>query len=572
MATWWRTSPQIGGREVALAALAGALLAVVLFWPLPLHLGTDIPLDLGDPLPQSWQIAWDGHALATQPLDFYQSNQFWPLADSLAFSDALIGYAPAGLIGSGPRAAVARYDLLFLFAFALAFLGGYLLARELGAPPWAAAVGGAAFAFAPWRLEQGGHLHVLSSGGIPLTLFLLLRGWRRERPWLVIGGFAVAAWQVSLGFSLGLLLAYLLLLVGAVAVVWWLRAGRPALPRRMLVATVAGGLLLALVSWGLAQPYLRVLDAHPEAKRSAVTVARYSGGPEIFLTASRTSLVWGGATSGLRDGQVAVAEKTLFPGLAILLLALAGLGWRGYPRGLRIGLGVAVLALAVLSLGFQVDGAGRFLPYRLLWDWLPGWQAIRVPGRLHTLTTLALAVLAAGGAARAVAVLRARRGARTAAVVAALLVAAVVVEGSGFGIGRDGEAVAGYPHPTVPTAPAGLAGLPAPLLQLPAAPEDNRRYLLWSTAGFPAMLNGRSSVDPRFFKDTLRAVAPCFPTRAAIERLRRIGVRTVVVHTDRPDRTLPGVRVACPAPRPTAAELGVRRERRGPLVVYRLGD
>ena len=62
---WWR-SP-------------AALLAVVLFWPLAAHLGTDIPLDLGDPLPQSWQVAWDGHALATQPLDFFQSNQFWPL-------------------------------------------------------------------------------------------------------------------------------------------------------------------------------------------------------------------------------------------------------------------------------------------------------------------------------------------------------------------------------------------------------------------------------------------------------------------------------------------------------------
>ena len=77
-------------------------------------------------------MAWDGHALAHQPLHFFQSNQFWPLHDTLAFSDALVGYAPAGLFGSGPHAAVFRYDLLFLFAYALAFFGAYLLARELG--------------------------------------------------------------------------------------------------------------------------------------------------------------------------------------------------------------------------------------------------------------------------------------------------------------------------------------------------------------------------------------------------------------------------------------------------------
>ncbi len=53
------------------------------------------------------------------------------------------------MVRFGVHAAVVRYDLLFLLAFALAFLGAHLLARELGAPPWAAAVAGAAFAYAP---------------------------------------------------------------------------------------------------------------------------------------------------------------------------------------------------------------------------------------------------------------------------------------------------------------------------------------------------------------------------------------------------------------------------------------
>ena len=104
-------------------------------WPLPLHLGRDVPRDIGDPLVQAWQVAWGGHALAHQPLDYFQANTFWPLRNSLAFSDALVGYAPAGLVGSGPHAAIVRYDLLFLFAYALAFFGAYLLARELGRRP-----------------------------------------------------------------------------------------------------------------------------------------------------------------------------------------------------------------------------------------------------------------------------------------------------------------------------------------------------------------------------------------------------------------------------------------------------
>ena len=173
---------ELGGREL-LALVAGAcLLSVIMHWPLILHLGETVPKDLGDPLPQAWQVAWGGHALAHQPLHFFESNQFWPFHDTLAFSDALIGYAPAGLIGSGPHAALVRYDLLFLFAYALAFAGAYLLARELGLGPGGAVVAGAAFAFAPFRLEQDGHLHVISSGGIPLALALRVRGYAPPQP------------------------------------------------------------------------------------------------------------------------------------------------------------------------------------------------------------------------------------------------------------------------------------------------------------------------------------------------------------------------------------------------------
>src|SRR4051795_4455417 len=189
-------------REIALAALAAVGLALLMHWPLPLHLGRDVPRDLGDPLPQAWQVAWDGHALAHQPLDFFQANVFWPLKNSLAFSDALVGYAPFGLIGSGPHAAIVRYDLLFLFAYALAFFGAYLLARELGAGRAGGFVAGAAFAYAPWRLEHDGHLHVLSSGGIPLALALLVRGYRRGSRRTVLAGWLLAAWQLLLGVSL----------------------------------------------------------------------------------------------------------------------------------------------------------------------------------------------------------------------------------------------------------------------------------------------------------------------------------------------------------------------------------
>src|SRR5919198_6222798 len=117
-------------REVLLAAAGAVLLSLAMTWPLVIHLGDVVPRDIGDPLAEAWQPAWGGHALLHQPLHFFDANRFWPLKYSLAFGDALIGYAPTGIIGSGPHAAMVRYDVLFIFAYALAFVRAYLLARQ----------------------------------------------------------------------------------------------------------------------------------------------------------------------------------------------------------------------------------------------------------------------------------------------------------------------------------------------------------------------------------------------------------------------------------------------------------
>jgi hypothetical protein len=373
---------------------AGVVLAVAATWPLTLELRSRLPDNLQDPSLIAWQLAWAGHALIHQPLHLFQANAFWPLSHSLAFTDPLIGYAPAGLIGSGPGAAVVRYNLLYLFSYALAFAGTYALARELGAGRPAAAVAGIAFAYAPWRLTQSGHLHILSSGGVPLALFLLLRGYRRRSPRTVLGGWLVATWQIVVSVSIGLQLAYVLIVLGLLAAVVWLRRGRPALDRGMLAATSAGVALMLVCSALLATALVRVANAHPEARRSIAEVTFYSPPVKGLLAAPRDDRLWGGLGERILDREPYIPEQALFPGAAVLLLAIAGLAAPTYPRGLRIGLLLAVLVTAALALGFRL--AGEWSPYRLLYELAPGWEGIRTPGRLVTLTLLGLALLARG--------------------------------------------------------------------------------------------------------------------------------------------------------------------------------
>ena len=142
-----------------MVVLFAAALAVVTNLPLLDDFGRSIPGSLADPLVLAWAVQWGGHALVHQPLDLFQANVFWPLENTLAFTDgSLVGYSPVGAVGSGTTAALIHYNALFLFAYTLALVGAYALARELGASPLGAAVAGVAFAYAPWR-----HAHEIHS-------------------------------------------------------------------------------------------------------------------------------------------------------------------------------------------------------------------------------------------------------------------------------------------------------------------------------------------------------------------------------------------------------------------------
>jgi hypothetical protein len=322
----------------------------------------------------------------------------------------------------------------------------------------------------------------------------------------------------------------------------------------VVAATAVGGLVFAALAMAMARPYLEVARDHPESKRTDATVAAFSGWPRQYLAAPGANTVWSDATRGVRRQLHFVPEQTLFPGLAVVLLALACVALGVYRRRLRLGLAAAVLVLAWLALGFH-EGSFPW-PYELVYHHAPGWQSVRTPGRLNTLTSLGLALLAGGGAAYLAARVR-RRGLRAA--LGGTLVAVVLLEGAGFSL--DGG-VHGPAHPTVQPEPAGLRGLGDPQLHLPMSREGNRRYALWSSAGFPRIVNGRASFQPALTSAIARDVAG-FPDRRSVARLRALGVRTVVLHPG----LAPGTSWQDAGRKPVAG-LGLARERRGDVVVF----
>ena len=548
--------------ETTLVPLGALVLAAVMTWPTLRDPRHTIAGDLWDPSLQAWQMAWSGHAVTHDPGQLWQSNAFHSEHYGFAYSDTLLGYLPAGLLGHGMTAALLRYNIMFVLVFALAFVGAYALTRQLGANVAGAAVAGAAFAYAPWRWAQDNHLHVLSTGGAALALAMLARGHGyslrdgyqpdRVKPGWALAGWLVAAWQMTIGFGIGLPFAYALGLITAVALVrWWRR--RPPVPRRLLGCDVGGAVAFVAVSAAMAYPYLKMISIYPYGRRTPGDIKFYSPAFLGFFTAPNTDVVWGAAHTPLRNwlyhGHGGL-EAVLLPGFVLYALAGIGLFVNVWPRRQRITLAVALLVVGTLAMGMR---APVTVFYRALLVALPGWDAVRTPGRLIVWITLLLAVLAAG------AVTAFGEHKRWTAVLCLL----VLVEG-----------IQSIPTPTVPRPPVAFAQLEGPVLVLPSNYKDDELTMLWSTDGFVALENGSSGLLPTGLVKT-RDVTAAFPDPASVAYLRGLGVKTVLVlrrpnaqrilATPPPGTTPPPDALTAPV-----AGLGVSREIRPDVIIFHL--
>jgi hypothetical protein len=404
-------------------------------WPLARDARGALPSDLGDPLLNTFLLAWDADRIRHGLVGLWNAPLFFPVSDALALSEHLLGIAvftaPLQWISGNP---VLVYNVAFLASYVLAGTAMYALVFALWKRRDAALIAALAFAFAPHRVLHVSHLQVLMSGWMPLCLL----GWHRyfatgSRRALVLAAGSFALLGLSNGYYL-YFFALPVVLVVADGLWWRVREGSPQ--SALTVRRAVFDLTLAAVAVGaifapIAAAYLRMraaLGMHRPLGElrglSAVTADYLKVPPAIALWASR-----------LPDGG---AERSLFPGaLVVVLAAGAFVAWaaRCGARGEHASAGAngdnrsAVPLYATMgALAFWLS-LGPFAPgpYLALIDGIPGFGALRVPARFAVVVALALAVLAGAGAAWLL-----KRVSRMAALaVTVLLSCTIMLEGYG---------------------------------------------------------------------------------------------------------------------------------------------
>ena len=341
---------------------------MVLAFPLSIHPGGTIMSPGVDTNLFMWTLAWDAHALVHQPAALFDANTFFPLTDSLAFSENLLGAsvlaAPVLWLGGGTALAM---NIVALVSIPLSALGAYYLARQLGVTRAGAVVAGIVFGFAPPRFFRLDQLHLTTIQWIPFCLAFahayIKRGRARDLR-IAIAFFSAQA--VTSGHG-GVFLATAIALLSIYAVA----TGTPLnLARRARDFGLPGLALLVPVGLVLL-PYYRVQESIGLRR----TLADYRVvGWESFLASPSYVHRWIVDTFAPGAHIIARAGAYLFPGILPLMLAVIAIApsvmgrprepsasrGRGAVVALAIGLELLTLAACILAIRVEFSGPVRW--------------------------------------------------------------------------------------------------------------------------------------------------------------------------------------------------------------------
>ncbi|RRR75634.1 MAG: hypothetical protein EI684_04235 [Candidatus Viridilinea halotolerans] len=374
------------------------LLALITLGPVLPHFATAImggPIADVDGWQNVWHLWWAAQALTTGQNPFVTPLLFHP-------DGALLYVQPLNLsngmlvlpltLAFGP---VAGYNSAVLLALVLAGLAGYLLALRITGHPFAALIGGLAFAWSPFHLTRlyDGQLELIALQWPAFYALFALRAVeeRRMRDALLSGLMLALT-----GYTSWYYLLFMLVWSGVFALLWLQRPWLVALRQWAIIGGVALLLLAPALLPGMWSLYAaeRSLDeVDPEDLRT------YSANLVDFALPSYLHPLWGqtvGRAAGSAWHQLS-GDWNVALGYTILLLAALGLGMartRAWRWSILAGVGM------LFALGPELLVAtwrtGIPLPYQLV-QALPGAAFGLRPMRFAMLTTLALVPLVALG-------------------------------------------------------------------------------------------------------------------------------------------------------------------------------
>ncbi|MBD3238236.1 MAG: hypothetical protein GF332_01165 [Candidatus Moranbacteria bacterium] len=298
----------------------------------------------------------------------------------------------------------AGYNLVWLAAFFIAALGMYLLANYLTNSRTASLIAAVVFAFTPFHFAQAisTNIGTMHYEWLPFFILFLIKFLRdlKFKDFLLFSLFliliALAEHQV-LAFTLifAILLVFFFLVKNSEILVklkFWIYGLTGILILLLAVKLIFGGL------FQVTQTQDNYLDPGKDQ------VLRYSTDLVEFFTPHRLHPWWGEKYNYLRENTTANAQgrQANYIGYVVIFLSLVSLLSLKKRPWVKLFFFFSALLFTALSLGPELRYQGElipgvWLPYNLLYDYVPYWYIIRTVNRIFLIAIFCYAISGAFG-------------------------------------------------------------------------------------------------------------------------------------------------------------------------------
>ncbi|MCP4423318.1 MAG: hypothetical protein GY803_02390 [Chloroflexi bacterium] len=211
----------------------------------------------GDPLLNSWIMAWDARAFFNDPTHIFDANIFYPHKNTLAYSESQFANAlqalPVLWMTQNP---ILANNFIVLFSFVMSGFGMYLLVKRLTNSVWAGIAAGIIFAFTPYRFTHM-RVQLVATHWMPLALLFFDKMIKRKKwtDFLWFGLFynltILTSYYYAIFFTVGL---------AVLGAGYFFADRRQALTKKFLFALGGVVLATAVINIPLAEPYFELAE------------------------------------------------------------------------------------------------------------------------------------------------------------------------------------------------------------------------------------------------------------------------------------------------------------------------
>jgi hypothetical protein len=363
-----------------------------------------VPGDLGDARFNNYILEHFFRWVTGATRDYWNAPFFFPFQQTIAFSDNLLGSAPFyALFRWVGLDKVSAFQSWYILGYFLNFIAaGYVLWR-LKLKPLAIGAGAFFFTFGLPLLAQENHAQLLYRFCIPMACFLLWRFYQAPRLQTLICLGAFIVWQFYLTIYMGIFLSLLLVVLFVLLPFFvpahtflqrfaiWPRCISESWSKAHLSEGVLAVVVAAVLGFGfmfLILPYYRTSRIYGFS-RSLFEVYAMLPRIQSYLLADNSQL-WSSIANFLPSFQLRW-EHQLFPGLAVVVLVLAGIAWRFHTDNRILAWLHFSAALTLIVLTLEVHGVSL---YQLVWMF-PGMSSIRAITRIMLVVMWPLSIFIA---------------------------------------------------------------------------------------------------------------------------------------------------------------------------------